>query len=730
VSHFSDHDYIQFCTIIASHLKWKSLKPSQVTAVTEIIFKRRSGYMGAPTDWGKSVIPVAAAICGNLGLAGLRNERSLFLVPTHAVAMNMAESVQGLSFTTCHPGVGSHSKMSTLEAIKNQPDLCIMCYARFISMLGFNTTDGTKLDTGKSIKLKKAATKYFSHAYIAVDEVHLLVMWNKYPACSLLASILDASLPYAVKYFMTATSIFSEARKTQYLQRSLRLPKNHFYFIDSTIRPDVQKIIVNVDVILDKKSAESCDKRISLYIMDEVRKLHIFAKSSGVILMVVFPNPGMCIKFRQNYVIKYRLDRDAIPLVLGTKDQSTEQRSESFAIIGGGECSIFIGSPAVLQGVTLRKVCIGVQICQPYGGYSEHQASGRIHRTNCFPPHFPYGYSIVFISSSDMWSDDRRLCGNEEEGRQVEIAGRMIMRDMASSSQCAQLHGIQHRQPIMTTDTELGPCRICLACCNGSVDVNVSNDAHAVFLAVIESRGLLNPKRLANLLVGDRQLLKQCEAYESCYDRSMTSFVTYGFLKCASVGVVYILILKLLRGGMLTEIYRVVTESQSLKASNPRPCVQLSSSNKAMTGIQKNMCVPCIPHTKDGSVVSQNLVSLDSQGKLLLPPALSSCHGSHSEPAVTSAHPNAADDPPPSQKHDDGDNAHSASPTTEKYAPLPAAQESVAGPRAAAGNCLHQSNACMVDLDTDTDIDMGCSSTSPLPGAVSTEEIGKIKCCV
>lgn len=42
-------------------LGFEELRSAQKEAIVEIVFHRRDAYLGVPTDWGKTVLPLAAA---------------------------------------------------------------------------------------------------------------------------------------------------------------------------------------------------------------------------------------------------------------------------------------------------------------------------------------------------------------------------------------------------------------------------------------------------------------------------------------------------------------------------------------------------------------------------------------------------------------------------------------------------------------------------------------------
>jgi superfamily II DNA helicase RecQ len=77
-----------FFALLASMLGFQELRPAQKDAIIEIVFKRRDSYLGVPTDWGKTALPLAAALF-SLDLQTFKRKEgsfpALIIVPSQVI---------------------------------------------------------------------------------------------------------------------------------------------------------------------------------------------------------------------------------------------------------------------------------------------------------------------------------------------------------------------------------------------------------------------------------------------------------------------------------------------------------------------------------------------------------------------------------------------------------------------------------------------------------------------
>jgi hypothetical protein len=411
----------------------------------------------------------------------------------------------------------------------------------------------------------------FKHAFAFCDECHTISTWN-FPSTTLLPKVIRGNLPSAVVVNMTGTSVFQDDEKEFYLRNTLLLKSEYFYLVNPCMRYDIQKLVIDLDLVTKSKDTKIQNK----YLLEEIKRCRAFVKSIDSKLLVVCPTPGECIKLHSEYSIYAGEDINEIPLILGSNDQNSKDRQHAFASLNSDTCTMGIASPAIGLGATIDGLMITIEAHQNRGGYQDHQIGGRNNRQRVTRPlcNSKHGWAILFTSVGDCSSDDQ-FSSLIPHNRTVEITGRKIMRAMLAGYGCAQLCGIQQYQPTPSVDgiqatDPIPPCGLCLFCLNGAVRVPVTQDTLVVIMAIEETGGFLNMKRLVQFMKGDRKLELTSSDYFPIWNEHLSTFPCFGVLKCVCEKVLYSLLLKLVEEGYLVDTFEVIVESCKLKATRKR----------------------------------------------------------------------------------------------------------------------------------------------------------------
>ena len=230
--------------------------------------------------------------------------------------------------------------------------------------------------------------------------------------------------------------------------------------LKNCLREDIQRIVLNVDLIFPK-GTNPLEKRAYLA-YNVVYNIVCYTYSlKQAKTLLVLPTPKHCKAFQDLYSTLFGVSRDALPMILGSRDQTTEAHQNAYRIFAEPSCPLAIGSPAATQGTTVFNLLTVVQISQQWGGFNDKQTEGRAHRSGCFDPLTPVGYSFVFLSVRDVFSDDQFSSSNDDY-REIQRRGRDILRKGLSSVECAATQMQQYQcTPSNPTSTSCGVCRLC-----------------------------------------------------------------------------------------------------------------------------------------------------------------------------------------------------------------------------------------------------------------------------
>jgi hypothetical protein len=184
------------------------------------------------------------------------------------------------------------------------------------------------------------------------------------------------------------------------------------------------------------------------------------------------------------------------------------------------------------------------------------EAEGRARRKGLNPILVPLGFFFIYSSASNVSSDDQ-YSSTEEERRSAQQLRRNMLHILMTTTDCCQreLHKFQPQPNHQICNRNEGDsdvsCDLCVQCTLKPVDIDVTRDARAVFIAVLETKGVLNPIRIALFLTKAPTLEKRCKNYQSCFEKSLSLSSSCGILSHASYNLIYLLNLKLINANYL-----------------------------------------------------------------------------------------------------------------------------------------------------------------------------------
>jgi hypothetical protein len=298
-------------------------------------------------------------------------------------------------------------------------------------MLGIHHVNGDEKLDASSVSLKMKAMAKFKHSYVVMDEVHTLSLWS-YMSAKLLAQVISVNLPDAIVAGMTGTSVFHDDNKEVYLREKLKLKSNYFELIMHPLRFDVQKLIINLDILLNEKDD------VEQYYLNSIKNAVDYASAKEGKVMVISSTNSHAVHMRQQYADTFGADINEFPLILEPKFQDAKQRQENFAILNSNECNLGLASPAYALGTSQKGLVFTLELGQPHGAISNHQVGGRnVRSIGLSNTNFPFGTAFTFISKKDLWSDYTNPYQSAFD-QDVEMTGRRVMREMVVATTCGQ----------------------------------------------------------------------------------------------------------------------------------------------------------------------------------------------------------------------------------------------------------------------------------------------------
>lgn len=153
---------------------------------------------------------------------------------------------------------------------------------------------------------------------------------------------------------MSATLMLSDGANP--LMESFGMnPADTFVRIESSFRPDLQYLVVNVsNTMLSHANRTSTDIMLN-YVLETVRKVHEYVIAAGGFMIFEVSSETKAQVFIDAYTAKYNVPLHEIVLLLGSRSMSPKQQQKSIEAVTNGLASMLVASTVISMGTTIPK---------------------------------------------------------------------------------------------------------------------------------------------------------------------------------------------------------------------------------------------------------------------------------------------------------------------------------------------------------------------------------------
>ena len=464
-----------------------------------------------PCNIGKSAVSSVPATISALNLLPTFCDKHVFLlVPTVAVLLSLRSEHTRYQhpYRMVTPGHGIDEKMTLLQAFQAKDATLVVCHpSKLVSMfkLKAEDDDADDLDTMALIQNINKSTNLGSKWIVIFDEIHTYFTMP-YDSYNQSVILVKSFFPNAhLKVGCTATLPLGE-NALDVVHEKLKQRKNCFVLIESSRRPEIQRVVVTPSSHLVQMREKEYLENHSVPI---AAGQHDWAIVNNGVHVVYASDEKGAKAFIKVYLKTYPgCTKEEVGLMLGSTKQSKADQTAVFDLIMFGTINLVVVTCMLALGANIHKI-ISLQIlCDPYDGITLEQLLNRVLRGK-----FRAGFVVIMVSVTHFNSDFQNVRHDTPGNYAADISRKRLMRDIVLSASCQhsildkynphlQIDGVLTSSSVAPPFT-CGNRNMCLACQLGvDLDVDVSRDGWIVLLAVKETLGYLPATILEGLLKG------------------------------------------------------------------------------------------------------------------------------------------------------------------------------------------------------------------------------------